>query len=636
MAAARLPVEVVSHIMGFLSVSDRKDAALVCRSWYEASLDPILQRDIIIHFYASSAEQTTRAIPSLSRRRLPHLVLNNFDLSLDAKAVLLKSCEHLSANLRSLSLKGSNITERTFVELLSKCTNLVTLDLSCCNSLFMSGTLLEKNSDMQLLKASLTNVLDVNLASIRYMSDATFNRIMTVCENVEKLSLAGSQMAFSSNIYYPDRSSRIASSSVLTFKNFLDFMITQPCLTSLNLSKTQIEDEHLEELVVVSGLKLQELILIGCRNVSDEGIAYICKHQPQLKSLDIRECPDLTNSTVLTVSAGLSQLRNLYLNKCKQITDKAAMSLSRLNQLEVLDMSECFQVTSAGLVRGLCKEEVTAVLTHLNLNCCSLVGDSFVEKACECLPLLTHLDLGSCFKISDNSVHSISSSLKYLRFLRLAWCKEVTDLGLLGLLTEGNQHKHDEADGECRCTRKYASTVIFKKPTIKKNEPTIDDIRKNSLNSKKVPVAISNIVGLKYLDLTACKKLTDTSLMQVIKFPEIRVLSLGMLPELSPDGVAQIVRNNPSIEELNLSQCGSLTDSTMATITTRLPRLQMLNVFGCDKLTDKSVNYIKDNCSRLKHLDVSFCGGLSHEAVENLENKSKTLQTIQKRMIGSA
>lgn len=620
--------------MRFLSVSDRKEAALVCRSWYEASLDPILQRDITIHFYASSAEQTSRAIPSLSRRRLPHLVLNNFDLSLDAKAVLLKSCEHLSANLRSLSLKGSNITERTFVELLSKCTNLVTLDLSCCNSLFMSGTLLEKNADMQLLRTSLTNVLDVNLSSIRYMSDATFNRIMTVCENVEKLSLAGSQMAFSSGVYYPSKSSRIASSSVLTFKNFLDFLVTQTCLTSLNLSKTQIEDEHLDE-IAVSGLQLQELILTGCRNVSDEGIAGICKHQSQLKSLDVRECADLTNSAIMTVSARLTQLQNLYVNKCKQITDKSVVSMSKLKQLEVLDISECFQITSAGLCQGLCHEGEMAVLTHLNLNCCSLVGDTFVDKACECLPLLTHLDLGSCFKITDHSVHSISSSLKYLRFLRLAWCKEVTDLGLLGLLTEGNQHKHDEADGECRCTRKYPSTVIFKKPTDKKKETSVDDIRNNSLNSKKIPVAISNLVGLKYLDLTACKKLTDTSLMQAIKFPEIKVLSLGILPNLSPDGVAQIVRNNPSIEELNLSQCGSLTDSAMATITTRLPRLQLLNVFGCDQLTDKSVGYLKDNCSRLKHLDVSFCGGLSHEAVDNLENKCKTLQTVQKRMIGA-
>lgn len=634
MAAARLPVEVVTHIMRYLSLSDRKDAALVCRTWYEASLDPILQRDIIIHFYASSAESTRKAIPSLSRRRLPHLVLNNFDVSLDAKAVVLKSCEHLAKNLKSLSLKGSNITERTFVELLSQCENLVSLDLSCCNSLFMSGNLLEKHSDLQLLKSTLTNVVDVNLSSVRYLSDATFNRIVTVCENIEKLSLAGTQMAFSSGVYYPDKQSRFANISVLTFRNILDFLVTQPCLTSLNLSKTQIEDEHVEELVTIHDLQLQELILVGCRNVSDEGIGYICKHQPHLKSLDIRECPDLTNSSVLTVTAYLSQLKNLYMNKCKQVSDKSVMSLSKLKQLEILDLSECHQISSQGLLKGLCSEGITVLVTHLNLNCCSLVTDAFVEKACECLPLLTHLDLGSCFKVTDSSVHAISGNLKYLRFLRLAWCKEITDLGLLGLLSEGNQHKHDEADGECRCTRKYPSTIIFKKPTEKKNEPTIQEIQRNSLNASHKPVALSNLAGVRYLDLSACKKLTDTSLMQTIKFPELRTLSLGMLPELTSEGIAQIVRSNPSIEELNLSQCGSMTDGAMATITTRLKRLQLLNVFGCDKLTDKSVSYIRDNCTRLKHLDVSFCGGISLSAMENLESRCQTLVSVQKRMIG--
>lgn len=622
--------------MRYLSLSDRKDAALVCRNWYEASLDPALQRDITVHFYASTAlSSSAPKIPSLSRRKLPHLVLNDFDSTLDAKAFVLKSCEHLASNLKSLSLKGSNITEKTFVDLLSQCTNLVSLDLSCCNSFFMSGSLLEKHSDMQALKSALRNVLDVNLSSIRYMSDALFNRIMTVCENVEKLSIAGTQLTINSDMYYKGNSSRFASASVLTFKNFLDFVVTQQCLTSLNLSKTQIEDENIEELVLTPGLALQELILVGCRNVSDEGISLVCKHQPQLKSLDIRECPDLTNTSLMNICSKLSQIKNLYLNKCKQLTDKSVACLQKLRHLEILDISECFQVSSHGLVTGLCQDGAISMVTHLNLNCCSSVGDEFVEKACENLPLLTHLDLGSCFKVTDHSVHAISKNLKYLRFLRLAWCKEVTDLGLLGLYSDENSHHdHHEADGECKCTRKYTSTVIFRKPTDKKKQMENLAIKDKFLSNQETLVPLSNLAGLRYLDVTACKKVTDTSLVQVVKFPEIRCLSLGMLPDLSTDGVAQMVRNNPSIEELNLSQCGSLTDSTMATITTRLKRLQLLNVFGCDKLTDKSVSYIKDNCTRLKHLDVSFCGGISTDAMERLETSSHTLVSVQKRMIG--
>lgn len=35
-------------MMQYLGVSDRKDAALVCKKWYEASLVPEVQRDIVV------------------------------------------------------------------------------------------------------------------------------------------------------------------------------------------------------------------------------------------------------------------------------------------------------------------------------------------------------------------------------------------------------------------------------------------------------------------------------------------------------------------------------------------------------------------------------------------------------------
>ena len=632
--APHIYLQVVTHIMRFLSLSDRKEAALVCRGWYEASLDPILQKDIKIHFYASSAALSSRTIPSLSRRRLPHLVLNDFDTSLDAKSVVMKSCEHLAGNLKSLSLKGSNITERTFVEFLSKCKNLRSLDLSSCNSLFMSGQILERNSDIQVLKEVLQNVTEVNLSSVRFLSDAIFNRLMTVCENVEKLSLASVQITFHSpGVYYPPGETKCANGSILTFRNILDFLVTQQCLTSLSVTRTQIEDEHLQEIVSIPELHLQELVLVGCRNISDAGIAHICRHQTGLVTLDLRECPDLTNGSVMSIGACLKQLKNLYLHKCKMISDKSVALLNNLNQLEVLDLSECFQVTSAGLVKGLCGGTISN-LTHLGLNCCSGVNDTFVLKACEGLPLLVHLDMGSCFPITDLSVHAISKTLKYLRYLRLAWCKNITDLGLLGLQSGDSHVQHGDHDesGMCKCNRKYPSTVIFKKPVTATKSNSSGNLAELSLNTSAV--SLSNLAGLRFLDLKACKKLTDTGLMQAVKFPELQTLHLGLIQGLTDEGLGAIIKNCPSIEELNVSQTGTLTDDVMEMVVKKLLRLQTLNVFGCDKLTDKSIQLILAHCDRLKNLDVSFCSGITTVAMDNLESQMKTLVTVQKRMIG--
>ena len=44
---------MVTHIMQYLSVSDRKDAALVCRRWYQASLDPKIQKNLVLSVKSS-------------------------------------------------------------------------------------------------------------------------------------------------------------------------------------------------------------------------------------------------------------------------------------------------------------------------------------------------------------------------------------------------------------------------------------------------------------------------------------------------------------------------------------------------------------------------------------------------------
>ncbi|KAL3860392.1 hypothetical protein ACJMK2_010517 [Sinanodonta woodiana] len=623
--------------MRFLSVSDRKEAAVVCRSWYEASLDPILQRDIIIHFYATSS--TGEAITGLSRRKMPHLVLHHFDTSIYSNSVIHKSCEYLTKNLLSLSLKGSNITESTFVELLSCCEMLVSLDLSCCDSLFMSGKLLEKNSEIQKLRHVLIKVKEINLSSIRFLSDATFNRIMTICENVEKLSLGSVQITFNSKAYYPMGETRCASGSVLTFDNILDFIkIQAPNLVSLNLSRTSMTSSHLKSIASIKDLKLRELVLVGCKDVENGGIVELCQYQKSLQALDLSGCVHLKDGALKMIASELHHLQILKLNKCRLITDGSVKQLSQLSQLQVLDLCECYHLSTNGLTLGLCNDrKLSACLTHLNLSGCANITDKFVVQLCQYAVSLVHLDLASCFLISDRSVHAISSYLKHLRFLRLAWCKEITDLGLLGLLmndiSTDSDHNHD--NGICRCTRKYKSTEIFKKPTTDLDKDSTLTVRQiqNLMQSGHVVNKLSNISGLQYLDLSNCSKLTDLGLTQAIQFQELRVLQLEMVHGVTDEGMIMIAKNNPSLEELNLSHCVTLTDVALEVIVTKLPRLQNLNVFSCDKLTDKSIKLIQTYCKKLKHLDVSFCSNITYDAVEKFESASKSIQSVQKRMI---
>ncbi|KAK3085311.1 hypothetical protein FSP39_001349 [Pinctada imbricata] len=617
--------------MRFLNVSDRKEASLVCRTWYEASLDPILQRDIVIHFHGLSTHDQA---PKLTRRKMPHLMLDQFDNSLNAKSVVLRSCKELSENLKSLSLKGSNITESTFVEILSHCTSLTSLDLSCCNSLFLSGKLLEMNSDMQTLKVSLKNVTSLNLSSIRHLSDSVFNRIVTVCTNLEKMSLSSSHITFHTEAYLPRGKTRCASSSLLTFRNILDFIRLQSSkLISLDFSRNPLDDDALEALVSCDDLFLEELILYNCKEIEDVSIIALAHKQKSLKILDIRECVNLTDAGVGAIAANLLKLETLKLSKCRQVTGLAVKKFSLLSRLQVLDMSDMYQLMSSSAQEGLCKN-VKMPLTYLNLSCCSLLTDVFVEALCKTHPHLVHLDLGSCNQISNLSVHEISKSLKYLQFLRLAWCKKITDLGILGF--EGTaipeiKHDHDEG-GNCRCTRNYSSTTIFRKPTKKVEKKDSGNTNTNQKDDSP-RYKLNNLTKLRDLDLAVCSNLTTIGLRQVLKFKELRSLNLNLVP-VDDATVMSLTSHNPSLEQLVLAKCSNITDDAVEAIAKRLPRLVSLDISSCDKLTNRSMDFIMTYCKRLRMLDVSFCSNISPSSVDMAETAMRTLQSVHKRLVG--
>lgn len=635
--ASRLPIEVVAHVMSFLGVSDRKEAALVCRAWYEASLDPALQRNIIVNF---AYEKTEEILESFRRRRLSHLVLSHFDNSSITKNAILRACELGSDDLKSLSLKDSNITEGTLAQLLSKCSQLECLDLSGCNALFMAGTLLNSNAQVRDLREKMKHVKELNLSSLRFLSDCSFNRVVAVFPNLKRLILASTPITYNGNAYYPSDAATFENSAVFTFRCLERYLLDNiDHVKGLNLSRTAMTNQHLGHLVRVKNLQLEELVLVGCRDVGNEGISQLGQHQPNLKHLDISGCVDVSDAGLACIANHLNKLEILRVNKCRLLTDSSIALLKNLDTLHMLDMSECYEVTSKGLLKSVCDVTKTC-LTHLNLACCSKVDTAFVVELVDCVPLLQHLDLGSCFLLQDFGLHKISRTLHCLRHLRLAWCKAITNLGLLGIQADGICPVHDPiADvigGECSCTRKSNAPVIFRKPTAairEKNEATLKRIISEQ-ELTVIPENIGALTSLRNLDLSSCLQLTDIGLRGSIKFCELKVLKMNCLHGLTDAGLIDIANNNPGLEELQLQQCARLTDLAIDVVTSRCQRLTHLDISNCDRLTDTALIHIGDNCKRLRHLDVSFCCGISPQAVDLLEKRLRSLSYVLSRNVG--
>ena len=621
-------------------MSDRKEASLVCRRWYEASLDPILLKDTIVMFSAS-VPVSNDTISRLGRRRVPNLLLDNVGSSNYSRALILESCRHMCINLRSLCLKGSDVSENNFITILSHCYNLESLDLSSCNSLFMSGQLLSKQADVDKLKKALQNVRQLNLSSLRYLSDVTFNRLTGVLTSLDRLSLAGCQITFHADAYYTGHS-KYANSAVLTQTNIMVFICkTSETLKSLDFSRTTINNEALGDLAHTFRLELDTMELVACRELTDDGISMLCRKQSGLKSLNIAHCVDLTDQSLLAICANLSQLNSLNLTKCRFMTDKSIARVRMLENLRSLDVTACYSVTSSGLMKGLCSAE-TSHTTHLILNSCSSVLDDFVRKfAIIGGHNMKHLDLRSCLHLTDLSLHYISRYMKNLQVLRMAWCKEITDCGLLGISNPeiGEEDDHVHKDGLCKCSRKEPSTDLFKKvseimPREDRGAPMLDEkfVVKSLEDDDVYPV--SNLAKLRFLDISNLPKITDVGVKQAVQFKELQSLYMVMCQALTDASVMSVADHVPSLEELHVSQCPRLTDAGLKYAAQKLPRLSSLEFAMCDHVTNHTLDSLAMNAPRLHHLDVSMCGGLTVEAVDMLEHTLPNLHSVHKRLIG--
>nr|CAB3245173.1 F-box/LRR-repeat protein 7-like [Phallusia mammillata] len=101
----------------------------------------------------------------------------------------------LGHHVEHLSLRNSSILENTFISILEHCENLKSLDLSGCNSLFMSGSaFLSRLTDRSIVKSILAQITSLELSSSRYINDAILCRFFKLCPSLTSLSLASNNL----------------------------------------------------------------------------------------------------------------------------------------------------------------------------------------------------------------------------------------------------------------------------------------------------------------------------------------------------------------------------------------------------------------------------------------------------------
>ncbi|XP_055002344.1 leucine-rich repeat-containing protein 29 [Sorex araneus] len=281
-------------------------------------------------------------------------------------------------------------------------------------------------------------------------------------------------------------------------------------------------------------------------------------------------------------------------------------------------MAECSLVSGRELAQALgAVHRAPPPLVSLSLAHCSSLKDAFVLSLISMLgPSLRVLDLSSCVALTSRTVQAICTHLPHLSVLRLAWCKELRDWGLLGLEEPSEEPKQ-------RATEEQEA--LERLPQLR-----------GALSPPQQGRTLLALQALQQLDLTACSQLTDASLAKVLQFPQLRQLSLSLLPALTDKGLVAVALGCPSLERLALSHCNLLSDEGWAQAVGSWPRLQHLNLSSCSQLTERTLAATAQVCRQLQVLDVSMCSRISMAAVKRFQGQLPQVTCVQSRFVGGA
>lgn len=628
-----IPYEILVYIFKHLPKSDRLAASETCRLWYQAANDTYFIKHKYITFYSTQLNTSNSPLKIFEKSILDYT--NYVFKEVELPNELCYFWDNVGPIIKKLTIRSCDICEKAFIYIMQKCTNLEELGLENCKELFMSGCLLEGKTE-GFLTQNLEELKSLSLLGNTYLSDALFNRFVSVAPKLQELNLSSCSMQFHLGLvkkFYPAGTDVILSpsESVLTFYFILNFIISRaPLIKRLYFNSTLIDGSGLRLLAEIEDLELEVLHVNSCDQLTRMGILALCTLQTSLRELDIGMCTRVTDQSLVYISDSLTYLEKLSIQRCRAVTDAGIAGLSKLKNLKHLNISQCDLITKEGIEKGVCGEDNT--LLELDVHCLNL-DESALIMISEKLPKLQLLDISYCFNaVTDISIQMVFKNQLMLHTLKMSHCDKVSDAGLTGMGTVDESY---ENEGPVNSVMDTGSPYKIYLGSKAEEEIVRDARRKEDIKNlcEKINTStctgysMARLINLKVLDLSNCNRITDVSITYAFKFKELYDLNLSRCQQITHKGMKHLVAHCPSIEYLNLSDCYNLNDVAISTLVKNLRRLKYLHLKGCDQLTDKSLDSIKIECEKLKYIDLQGCGNLSSDLALTLTS-IPTLHTI--------
>jgi hypothetical protein len=508
---------------------------------------------------------------SLSRNRyLTDFLLNLFINSTPSLTKLdISYCNLTQTNFKSIS-NSINVNNKAGSTVVLTIENLISQLKQKSNkitSINLSGIELFNQEDNLLNLADvLQNLNEIILCNMPNLKVESICKLFNIRPNLKSIDLTGS-------IQIDDLSQKSVETILETSIHCHEDMKSR--LEIIKLNKSRINDHYLLMQQIgflnrLTYLDLSSMLFQRSFNNKDKLQQFVSSFASnlalceQIDHLILTNCDFLVNDAFMKIiSRKLTKIKHLNVRNCNQITDTSLHYISNyLTELNYLDISWCRNISDYGFDVSIGNSKDKQLLNELNatLNGPAHVIRKYNEQPFLLLKTKNQINSGNTYdnecdyKIDDELKSNLNfRNLKKLRILKMESCVNLTDLCILNGIYLENLIELDLK----LCTN---ITGEFLNRYVK------DQYKYQMINEQNMlnPNSFKSFTNLKILNINQCIKFKEDNLLIIVEnAPNLRELNVSAVQTVSNRLVDLLLKNKKLLTLLDISFCPNLNESVV-------------------------------------------------------------------------
>lgn len=329
-----------------------------------------------------------------------------------------------------------------------------------------------------------------------------------------------------------------------------------------------------------------------------------------LQVLNLENLCNVTDSVIEAAAKNCPQIHSLFLNKCRNITDKSIIALSERTVIATLGIEYCHNITAT----------------------------SIIELSLKCGKHLKEICMTDCYQVNDEAITALARNCQNLKLIgmeRLNITEEAMDILV------SHQHKNLEILGTENCRHidwKHVKVTPMEKSlsnlqffsadfnnfltdevliNITKNNKGLRELYVNgcsNISDKSIIEIADHLENLECLGIECCPKLTEKCIFKFASNAslKIKVLGLNGNNQLSDGSICALVSACQNLEGLYLNET-AISDTSLFYIALYLKKLAYLGLSGIASITKEGIKSIAEGCQLLRILHVASSPNINEE-----------------------